>query len=285
MKIRKKVKKVFLVIRQLLKAFYYGLSPFFFIPGVLSKYPKLEMKMPNISNYFKKKFFNNIPEHFQKIYRNNLVNKDIYEIYDIFTSFFLLKNYIPNVGWVVIDIGAFKGLYSLICLDLIGDKGHVVVVEPNQKLYLELKKIELDKKSEELSILNCAISSKNEFLKLNISESFPSTSSISSEHTSRFDRNFKSILVEGITLDKLIERENLDKIDLVKIDVEGAELDVLFGAVNSLLNKKIKRFIIEVHQDVVNIKQVKKILKSNKYRIDAIIKTSGDRSFLYSRLK
>jgi FkbM family methyltransferase len=53
--------------------------------------------------------------------------------------------------------------------------------------------------------------------------------------------------VETCRLDDLIVRENLPIPDLLKIDVEGAEYDVLLGL--GILSRKVKGIVMEVHSD------------------------------------
>jgi hypothetical protein len=52
-------------------------------------------------------------------------------------------------------------------------------------------------------------------------------------------------LVRTVTIDNLVETININEISLLKIDVEGAEVLALKGAINTLTQKKIKNMIIE----------------------------------------
>jgi len=57
-----------------------------------------------------------------------------------------------------------------------------------------------------------------------------------------------SKIVEGVTLDSFTERENLDKVDFIKLDVEGAELEVLKGAVETIKKYRPKMAISVYHK-------------------------------------
>ena len=66
----------------------------------------------------------------------------------------------------------------------------------------------------------------------------------------KFHKNKSAKLIKLVTLDSLLEKhnwlgENSPKIDLLKIDVQGAELDLLLGA-KKTLNKKLN-ILIEIH--------------------------------------
>lgn len=65
--------------------------------------------------------------------------------------------------------------------------------------------------------------------------------SLTKRDLSHINRSFESsedVLVE--TLDAYCEKNNIAFIDLLKIDVEGHELDVLSGAINMLQSKKLE---------------------------------------------
>ena len=50
--------------------------------------------------------------------------------------------------------------------------------------------------------------------------------------------------IETITLDDFINKEKIEDIDFIKIDVQGAELDVLKGATNTI--KNVLKIVCEV---------------------------------------
>ena len=64
----------------------------------------------------------------------------------------------------------------------------------------------------------------------------------------------QTIHVETITLDTFCTERNINHIDFLKIDVEGAELKVLRGASSLLKDKKIKIIVFE-HSPILLLKQ------------------------------
>ncbi len=54
--------------------------------------------------------------------------------------------------------------------------------------------------------------------------------------------------IKMITIDKIIELHKLNNVKLIKIDTEGAEYQVLKGAITSLSNAKIPYIIAEINR-------------------------------------
>ena len=72
-----------------------------------------------------------------------------------------------------------------------------------------------------------------------------------------------SIKVKTETLDRLVDNLKLKKVDWIKIDVEGAEYNVLKGAKQTIsLNKERIKLIIELHGEKNSI-LVKKMLSED----------------------
>ena len=59
-------------------------------------------------------------------------------------------------------------------------------------------------------------------------------------------QNVDEIEVDTITVDSFCERENIERIDILKLDVEGAEKKVLSGACNKLSKHNIYLIYTEV---------------------------------------
>jgi hypothetical protein len=79
---------------------------------------------------------------------------------------------------------------------------------------------------------------------------------------------FNNEIVETTTIDSIVSSENITKISLIKIDVEGAELLTLKGAIQTLKQKRIKTMIIEFHCRE-NYDYMIRLLKESGYSISS----------------
>jgi len=136
----------------------------------------------------------------------------------------------------LLDIGARGGI-GIPWSSLKSGNLNVILVEP------DLQEVELLKKHHQGNILPYALWSKETDLVLNINNS-PGTSSVFEPNMSflrqfddskRFEAKNK-ITVSTKTIDDLYSNSELTDVDFMKIDTQGAELDVIKGGVNYLKN-------------------------------------------------
>ncbi len=121
---------------------------------------------------------------------------------------------------VIVDIGAHHGAYAVVLGKIVERLGgRVLAIEPNPKSYRILSRnIQLNGLANTVVCENLAVSDKNG--SMYISES-GSESRLTQKPTEQ------SYNVEVITLEKLLRSNAIDNINVLIIDVEGAELPVL----------------------------------------------------------
>jgi len=141
-----------------------------------------------------------------------------------------------------LDIGANIGYYSLIASKKIGNYGRVYSFEPSNREFKRLlKNIELNNCSNIIPT-NIALSNSNSEIDFSIAQGHTGLNSIIIE-----DMSVKKIsqVVKTMSLDNYFNSEN-KKFNLVKIDVEGAELLVLEGMKSILKDRRVSKIIIEI---------------------------------------
>ena len=173
-------------------------------------------------------------------------------------------------GSVFIDVGAHIGRYSFLIAKLIGRDGLVIAVEPDPSAFKALLTgIKLNTLGNVLA-LNIALGD-SEGKAILCQKLVTATSSIT-----EFEKCQRLVEVPLKMLDSVIEELGLGRVDAIKIDVEGAEIRVLKGAVNTI--RRFKPFIvIEVRNR--NINGFKQIMESLRYLCEELAKTTVDKVF------
>ena len=147
------------------------------------------------------------------------------------------------------------GIHTLIAVKRIGLEGKVISIEADPKNFDMLNKnIKLNELSAKNVItLNYAASSNKSKVKLSVPEKESGHTIYSSIITSRAPTE-KFIEVNANTLDNLLyeNRISVEQVNYIKIDIEGAELEVLKGAANVLSKSKDISLLIEIHDVVGN---------------------------------
>lgn len=165
---------------------------------------------------------------------NGGLEKDIFlhgirekESTDIFLDY--LKN-----GMNVVDIGANIGYYTLMEASKVGDSGNVLAIEPTLSSFNMLKKNCSINGFENIDFVNNAVGLESKNVGIDKGRS-PNLNRISAKHPGKE-------LVKQETLNNLVDIEP----DIVRMDVQGYELEILKG-MDNLLESNDMMLFIEVH--------------------------------------
>ncbi|MEM2522671.1 MAG: FkbM family methyltransferase [Candidatus Bathyarchaeia archaeon] len=151
-------------------------------------------------------------------------------------------------GQTVFDVGAFTGLFTMFFARAVGKNGKVIAFEPNPSLCVRIKENLLLNKFDNVKIMQLALGREKKKEVLAFPSMIPGVGSIEEHEKARIlkQRSARTIEVDVDTIDNLIAAEKVPTPDFIKIDVQGAELDVLIGASNTIKRCKPK-LLIEVH--------------------------------------
>lgn len=181
-------------------------------------------------------------------------------VYDRYSTYNL------NNKEIVIDIGANAGLFTKLCLN--NGVKKVFSVEPNKNCLINLK--HLFKNENRVTVIEKAINTCSEKIKLYTSKTNSTIASINKTHVINESSDVEEQEVDSITISEIIQNNNLDKISLVKMDIEGAEYNI-FEMLSEKEFCKIESFLIEFHDNYNNkVESIVKKLKNNGYEIDQI---------------
>jgi FkbM family methyltransferase len=142
-------------------------------------------------------------------------------------------------GQVFLDVGANAGYFSLLASRCVGGSGKVLAIEPNPVMANQLRQNVQRSRLANIAIIESACSDSVEVRDLYIGNPYNTGNSSLSRDNLAWT---KSVKVACTTVDLLVEKYGLDCVDLVKIDVEGAELQVLRGMSTTL--KRLRPKII-----------------------------------------
>lgn len=135
-----------------------------------------------------------------------------------------------------IDCGANTGYFSAIAGRAVGSNGTVVSIEPNPKTFSLLKaNLELNHFG---IALNCAVTEHPGTCTLFIPDDRGDSFGSLRKGGLVGETNTKSLIIDSRTLDEIAETLSLSRIDAIKIDVEGGEMQVLKSGVNALLRRR-----------------------------------------------
>jgi FkbM family methyltransferase len=153
---------------------------------------------------------------------------------------------VPTVGEIFLDIGAYVGPYSIRAARAVGPAGRVIALEPDST-----NRRQLEKNLALNGITNCAVAPLAAWSRPGRVGWRPS----SHPDWHRVDDSAGPGEMEATTVDDLVRRMALPRVDWIKLDIEGAEVEALRGAEATLKNHRPALFI-EVHETLAPLKSL-----------------------------
>ncbi|WP_414549969.1 FkbM family methyltransferase [Anabaena sp. CCY 0017] len=132
-------------------------------------------------------------------------------------------------GMTVIDVGANIGVYTFSAASKVGSEGRVFAVEPFSICVNSLQETCRINQFEWVKVCAGAASDRNGKIKLLLHSANELNQVVSSEAAEKMT-GYAFEEANCFTLDSLIEQENIDKVDFLKLDAEGHEMAVLLGS-------------------------------------------------------
>jgi FkbM family methyltransferase len=156
--------------------------------------------------------------------------------------------YIANTlkaGDTYLDIGAHLGKTTLLASTAVGNTGKVYAFEPQETIFKKLENTCYRFDWDNVELNQTVISDRSGEIGFHEFEDNTQMASLSSDW--RVQSRPATRLYPTTTLDAWAADKNLQRIDLIKIDVEGAELMVLNGAQDTFRRLR-PRLLLEIHQ-------------------------------------
>jgi len=161
----------------------------------------------------------------------------------------------PNM--TVLDVGANIGQYSLLASKLMGETGTIFAFAPSLDVQPRLYKNSALNHFKNIEVVPCAIAATSGSMKF-----YPANEagnqgvgSLMPAQEYRSDiRSDEGVDVDVVSLDDFCEARGIDTVDVLKIDVEGFDLEVLKGAVR--LMKRNPDLVIMSEVEPINLEQL-----------------------------
>jgi len=169
----------------------------------------------------------------------------------------------------VVEAGANSGTETLLLSRLVGDQGKVIAFEPVERVVERLKKNLLLNDINNVSVNQLALGDTNTEISFFLyPEDHPNQGMGSKVLDSE---GLEEIKVQQTTLDNLFVSGQLPRLDFLKMDVQGSELDILKGGRRVISQFKPKIFL-EAADDLSGINEIFNFLTSLNYQVFLILK-------------
>ncbi len=177
----------------------------------------------------------------------------------------IVGRFTPKEGDTVIDIGAHIGRYTITSSKQVGNTGKVVAIEADPDNFQLLKRnIALNNLTNVLP-LNYAVFSTRTRMKLYEQSASAKYNSLMLARAAK-TKNY--VEVNADTLDSILKLNEVNQVNWIKIDVEGAEFEVLKGSTKTLSTENVS-LLIEIHNiaDPRHYDNILDFLKYHNYEI------------------
>lgn len=151
--------------------------------------------------------------------------------------------FLPRESAIVLDIGANKGLWSRAMLREAGARlERIIAFEPSHHNWLALEAIA----DPSFSLVRQGVADRNGSAELHMDEPGSGLASLSKRNLDHVGLEMRvHEVVELTTLDSFAAAHGLDRIDFMKLDIEGHELAALHGAAGLLKSGAIRALSFE----------------------------------------
>ena len=151
-------------------------------------------------------------------------------------------------GQTVYDVGANIGFFTILCSRLVGPQGKVYAFEPIPENVVTLRHNIALNKLTNVVVVEQALSASTGTAEMFVSpwSAFHSLNVDGASKRENHGPDGGQITVETVTLDEFVQRDGVSAPDLIKLDVEGAELLVVEG-MRETLHTVQPLLLVEVH--------------------------------------
>ncbi len=176
-----------------------------------------------------------LPASYQKTFQSYMVSG----VWEELTTDIFKK--VVKAGDIIVDMGANIGYFTLLAARLTGKDGKVYAFEPEPHNFALLSRnIELNG-YDNVVAMQKAVSDKNGKIKLFVNKNDTGAHSLYQPENAG-----ESIEIEAVTMDDFFKDKNRH-VDVIKMDIEGAELDAFAGLQQIIRENTGLKMFVEFH--------------------------------------
>lgn len=169
---------------------------------------------------------------------------------------------------IVWDVGANIGLYTFEFASLVGKTGAVVAFEPNKECYDQIQKRIQHDDVVNVQLIPAGLGSATESAFMQVGQS---AMSVDSRVVDASESTNESIRIQLYSGDDVVSNLSVPSPNVMKIDVEGFELDCLKGMSKLLQDHAFRSVFIEVHFRILELRG----MKYASIDIETLLKANG----------
>lgn len=143
-----------------------------------------------------------------------------------------------------VDVGANWGYFTLLAAHLVGETGRVMAMEPDPRLFALLAGNVAANGLGHVAAVQAAAAERDETLTLAGHAEEDGNWGVSSLVASWAGPRVE---VRGRPVDEVLDEQGMDGVELLKMDIEGAEADALRGMAAGLARGRYRRVLLELH--------------------------------------
>lgn len=201
----------------------------------MSLYQQIAEKLQYISpSFYKQRYFKSLKNLTKENFSGRNVEPELVWI----------KEYLQNDA-VILDIGANVGTFLYQFENKLKHQ-NIYAFEPNKKLNIRLKRL-----FPSMNIFSVALSDENTTAQFKVpiikGKMVASRGTLNTSYKEKDEENSYTETVEVVKLDDWTKSKNIQKIDFIKIDVEGNEMKTLLGGKNTIKQFK-PTLMVEMEQ-------------------------------------
>jgi FkbM family methyltransferase len=222
----------------------------------MSLYQRIAETLQYISpGFYKKRFFKSLHH----------LNKENFSARNVEPELVWIREFLTEDA-VIFDIGANVGTFLYQLENRLGHN-HIYGFEPNKKLYTRLKRL-----FPSMKIFPLALSDENTTAEFKVpiinGKIIASRGTLNTTYKEKGEEKSHTEKVQVIKLDDWAAADHLQRLDFIKIDVEGNEMKTLFGA-RETIRQFSPTLMVEMEQRHHNTPIWKEISEVESWNYDA----------------